>query len=253
VLSSLTKFQVMEKSCLVFMPLVDSMGYAEGHFNRIFDYVIIPSCRAANVNPVRADSNLETVKSIVSADMVLCDLSSANTDVRYAFAIRHALDLPLALIRDASTAVDYSLSEFTISEYDESLRIDKVQQAIDSVTHAIRAGYRGEAALLKKLNIAADNLSAYNYVTPAVYTEFVPEPVIVAASVTYPDFVGEALTEKDVEKLKAGDSIYHTTHGKGVIITIKMMAGDKMANVEFENGVKLLVLGTSGIFRKIIG
>ncbi len=244
----------MEKTCLVFMPFGDPIGYAAGHFNRIFDYIIIPACRAANVNPVRADINSETVKSVISANMVLCDLSSANTDVRYAFAIRQALDLPLALIKDTKTAVDYTLLEFSITEYDESLRIDMVQQAIDSVSKALTAGDRGEASLLKKLNIGGDYVPSVSasYTSSFVYTEPVQEPVIVAPPIVYPDFVGDALTERDIEKLKAGDALYHTTHGKGVIVTIKIMAQDKMANVQFENGVKLLVLGTSGIFRKII-
>jgi hypothetical protein len=242
----------MESKCLVFMPLNEPIGYAAGHFNRIYDYLIVPACKSANVNPVRADINLETVKSMVNAELVLCDLSAVQADVLYALAIRHALHLPLALIKDTHTSVDYSLMEFTITEYDESLRIDKVQTAIESVSQALRVGSNGESALLKKLGIGPDGAASISYSAPFVYTEPINEPITVAAPIVYPDFVGDALTERDIEKLKAGDEIYHTTHGKGVITTIKLMAQDKMANIQFDNGTKLLVLGTSGIFRKII-
>ncbi len=240
----------MEKTCLVFMPSEDQIGYAAGHFNRIFDYIIVPACKAANLNAFRADVNLETIKSVINAEMVLCDLSASNTEVRYAFALRQALDLPIALIKDTKTPVDYLLSEFLITEYDESLRIDIVQNAINSVAQALRVGDRGEAGLLRKLSIPIEIGVPNSNITSFVYSEPIQEPVVVP--IIYPDFVGEGLTERDIEKLKAGDSIYHTTHGKGVITTIKIMAQDKMANIQFDNGTKLLVLGTSGIFRKII-
>jgi len=242
----------MENKCLVFVPLNDPIGYSAGHFNRIYDYIIVPACKSVNVTPVRSDINLETVKSLVNSEMVLCDLSSITSDVLYAFAVRQSLNLPFALIKDTKTSVDYSLMEYTINEYDESLRIDIVQNAIDSVSNALRAGNKGDASMLKKLKIGPELDNTSSYTTPFIYTEPTYEPISIAAPIAYPDFVGDALNEKDIERLKAGDTIYHTTHGKGTIATIKIMAQDKMANIQFENGTKLLVLGTSGIFRKII-
>jgi len=40
-------------------------------------------------------------------------------------------------------------------------------------------------------------------------------------------------------------------YGKGEIGSIKKMAKDKIAEFHFESGTKMLVLGTSGVLRKI--
>jgi hypothetical protein len=257
------KETIMEKKCLIFMPLGDPIGYPAGHFNRIFDYIIAPACRLADFVPYRVDERQETLKSIVNTDMVLCDLSSEMADdIRYNFAVRHGLHLPITLMKDLKTSVDFSMREFSMVEYDESLRIDMVQRATDALGDALKANYanREEIDLLKKLNIgpgqAVDYTGSFvrdSFSSSTVETEKAPEPQSVSVPfIPLPDFVGEAITEKDIEKLRAGDTLYHTTYGKGAIVSIKVLAKEKMANIQFDSGAKLLVLGTSGIFRKII-
>jgi hypothetical protein len=252
----------MEKKCLVFMPSGDPAGYPAGHFARIFDYIIVPACKVADFKPVRFEEHQETLKSIIDSDMVLCELSSGNSDVLYGFAVRQGLHLPVTLMKDPKTSVDFAMREFNIVEYDESLRIDMVQKAIDGLSEALKNNYanRGEASLLRTLNIGPGTSPSYTSsfntesFASSYTTEKTKEPEIVSAPyIPLPDFAGDPLTEKDIEKLKAGDSLYHTTYGKGVIVSIKPMAKEKMANIQFDAGIKLLVLGTSGIFRKIIG
>ncbi len=248
----------MEKKCLVFMPLGDPSGYPSGHFARIFDYIIGPACKLADMIPIRVDEQSVTLKSAIDVDMVLCDLSASNLDVLYGFVVRHGLQLPVALMKDQKTSVDFSLREFTIIEYDESLRIDMVQKAIEVLSEALKTAYanKAENSLLKKLNIGPTidytNSFSNSFVSPYIAeTEKTQEPEIVSSPfVPLPDFVGDPITDKDIERLKTGDVLYHTTYGKGIIVSIKPM---KMANIQFDSGIKLLVLGTSGIFRKIIG
>jgi hypothetical protein len=255
----------MEKKCLIFIPLGDPSGYPAGHFARIFDYIIVPACKLADFSPIRVDEHPVTLKSAIDTDMVLCDLSSGSSDVLYGFAVRQGLHLPVTLMKDQKTSVDFSMREFNIVEYDESLRIDMVQKAIEALGEALKSTYanRGEASLLRKLNIGPEQGTGSGYISSfsndsfaspyTAETEKVPEPESISTPfVPLPDFVGNPITEKDIEKLKAGDSLYHTTYGKGVIVSIKTMAKEKMANIQFDSGIKLLVLGTSGIFRKII-
>jgi hypothetical protein len=247
----------MEKKCLVFMPWGDPDGYAAGHFNRIFEYIVAPACKLADFSPSRINEFPVTLKSAIDIDMVLCDLSAGSTDVIYGFAVRKGLHLPVTLMKDQKTPVGFSMSEFNIVEYDESLRIDMVQKAIEVLSEALKTDYanRGEATLLKTLNILSgqDGGSGYTSFYTTVETEKVQEPESASAPfVPLPDFVGESINMHDIEKLKVGDSLYHTTYGKGIIISIKAMAKEKLANIQFDIGIKLLVLGTSGIFRKII-
>jgi hypothetical protein len=248
----------MEKKCLIFMPLADPVGYPAGHFTRIFDYIIAPACKSADFSAVRLDDHQLTLKSAIDADMVLFDMSSVGSDALYVFAARQGLHLPVILMKDTKTSVDFSMREFSMVEYDESLRIDMVQKAIESLSEALRSTYanREESSLLKKLNIgpggsgftssfSSDSFTS-SYTTAEA--EKIQEPSVATPFVPLPDYVGDPITDKDIEKLKTGDTLYHTTYGKGVIVSIKPM---KMANIQFDVGVKLLVLGTSGIFRKI--
>ena len=57
--------------------------------------------------------------------------------------------------------------------------------------------------------------------------------------------------DEEIDKLKVGDFIFHINYGKGEIRTIKKMAKDKISEIHFESGSKILVLVTSGFFRKI--
>jgi hypothetical protein len=249
----------MEKKCLIFMPLGDPHGYSAGHFTRIFDYIIVPACRLANLSPIRVDDQPVTLKSAIDIDMVLCDLSAGSPDVLYGFAVRQGLQLPVTLMKDQKTSVDFSLREFNVVEYDESLRIDIVQKAIEVLSEALKSAYanRVEDSLLRRLNIGSGSGYTSSFSNDSftssfkIETEKAREPESVTIPfVPLPDFVGDPITDKDIEKLKTGDVLYHTTYGKGTIVSIKPM---KMANIQFDVGIKLLVLGTSGIFRKIIG
>jgi uncharacterized protein YeeX (DUF496 family) len=247
----------MEKKCLVFMPLGDPSGYPAGHFARIFDYIIVPACKLADMSPIRVDEQPVMLKSAIDIDMVLCDLSASSSDVLYGFAVRQGLQLPVTLMKDQKTSVDFSQREFNIVEYDESLRIDMVQKAIEVLSEVLKTAYanRVEDSLVRRLNIGqGTGTSSFGNSFVSSYTmetEKAPEPEIVSAPfVPLPDFVGDPITDRDIEKLKAGDVLYHITYGKGAIVSIKPM---KMANIQFDGGIKLLVLGTSGIFRKVIG
>lgn len=241
------------------MPLGDPDGYPAGHFARIYDYIIVPACKLADFKPVRFEEHQETLKSTIDTDMVLCELSSGNSDVRYGFAVRQGLQLPVTLMKDMKTSVDFSMREFNIVEYDESLRIDMVQKAIEALGESMKTTYanKGESSLLRTLNIVSGQSYASSFSNDsfasshATETERTKEPESVSMPfIPLPDFVGDPISDKDIEKLKTGDSLYHTTYGKGVIVSIKPM---KMANIQFDVGIKLLVLGTSGIFRKITG
>jgi len=66
-----------------------------------------------------------------------------------------------------------------------------------------------------------------------------------------PDFVGEPFTQEQIDRLKVGDFIWHMNYGKGEIVTMNKKTKDNLVKVQFDSGSKLLVLMTSGIFRKI--
>src|SRR5882757_8434456 len=133
----------MDNRCFIIMPPGEPGGYLQGHFNRVYDYIIVPACRAAGYWPTRAGSAkyenpLDIVKDIVDSEVVLCDLSANNSDALYGLAVRQSLDLPVALIKDLKTIVIFGANDFGMLEYDESLRIDTVQREVENLGDALK-------------------------------------------------------------------------------------------------------------------
>ena len=252
----------MEKKCLVIMPISDQDGYAQGHFNRVYQYIIVPACRLAGFSPARVDdpsthdTASDIIKNIVDSDVVICDLSAKNSNALYGFAIRQALTLPVTLIRDTKTTILYNTQEFGEVEYDESLRIDTVQKEIETLSESLKITFANKPllnTLLSRLDIGTAKVTEAPYVAEPIYQDESPKkeeshlPVISPL----PDYVGDPITQLEIDKLKVGDSLFHMNYGKGDIKTLNKMAKDKVAAIQFESGAKTLVLGTSGIWRKI--
>ncbi len=261
----------MENRCFIIMPSGEPSGYAQGHFNRVYDYVIVPACRAAGYWPTRADSaaqdnTMDVVKNMIDSEIVLCDLSANNSNALYGFAVRHALDLPVALVKDTKTFILFDTHDVGLVEYDESLRIDTVQKAIEVLSEALKKAVETKKErhqLLSRLSIGLPQVAAQAMVdteitlssapTDQVVNEEEPkakEPRLPKIS-PLPDYVGDPFTEEEIDKLKAGDFLFHLNYGKGKVNFIKNTGKDKLTSIQFESGPKLLVVGVSDYFRKI--
>ena len=252
------------------MPPTEPSGYSQGHFNLVYDYVIVPACRAAGYWPTKSDSityenPMDVVKNIIDSEIVLCDLSASNSNALYGLAVRHSLDLPVTLVKDTKSFIMFDAKEFGLVEYDESLRIDTVQKAIEVLSAALVKAVESKKERHQLLNRLSIGLPQF---TPSVVdTEIVsvPEPTdqhILEEEVRpketglpkispIPDYVGAAFTEAEIGKLKAGDSLFHLSYGKGKTNFVKDSGKEKLASIQFESGTKLLVLVASDYFRKI--
>jgi hypothetical protein len=261
----------MEKQCFIIMPPHDPEGYPKGHINRVYQYIILPACRAAGFSPVRVgdpsidDTPLGIIKTVIESDVVLCDLSTNNADALYVFAIRQAMGLPVTLMKDIKTTVKANIPEFDILEYDESLRIDTVENEIQLLGESLKKELadKGEPTpLVGRLNIGP----AKAIESPIIPTQPLSETATTPAPAEdndeekveplpiispLPDYVGEPLTENDIDKLKVGDFFFHLNYGKGEILTINHKTKDILAKVQFDSGSKLLVLVPLDVFRKI--
>lgn len=132
------------KKCFVIMPISDDESYIPGHFTRVYDYIIKPACLRAGFEPVRADEVRKTnfividiLKQIISSEMVICDLSSRNPNVLYELGIRQAFNLPVTLIRDSKTLRIFDIQGLRDIEYDQNLRIDNVNLAIEQIAETL--------------------------------------------------------------------------------------------------------------------
>ena len=246
----------MEKKCFVIMPGGDVEGYPQGHFNRVYEYVIAPACRSADFTPERINDSLavsgdilDVFKNVVECGMAICDLSAGNQNVAYAFAMRNVLSLPVVLVKDTKTNTLEATKDAEVVNYDESLRIDTVQEEISTLTETIKRAYsnRGVAhSLLGQLNFRPVEQKESD---KHVDTKEKSQPIISPL----PDYVGNPFTQEEMDKLKVGDELFHLTRGKGEITSVKNAGKEKIAGISFESGLTVLVLGASDYFRKVTG
>ncbi len=136
------------KECLVMMPFTDPNGYSVGHFKRVYDYLIKPACEKAGFKAKRVDENnktslivLDILDMILDCDMAICDLSSRNPNVFYELGIRQAFDKKCVLIIDTKTDRPFDTSMLRTTTYDESLRIDLINEKVEELANAIKETY----------------------------------------------------------------------------------------------------------------
>lgn len=142
------KGKANKKRCFVIMPFSETEDYVQGHFMRVYDYLIKPACEEAGFEALRGDSNpkadfipMEIVKQIVECDMAICDLSARNPNVFYELGLRHAFDLKTVLIKDEKTERAFDTSGIRTIEYNSSLRIDEVEKSIEEIVKSIKNTY----------------------------------------------------------------------------------------------------------------
>lgn len=132
------------KTCFVIMPISDVDGYPKGHFDRVYKHIIEPACRLVGYEPIRADETSKTnviivdiLKNILACDMAICDLSARNPNVFYELGFRQAFNKKTVLMKDEKTNRPFDISAIRSFEYQSSLRIDLVNEAIEKLAKAL--------------------------------------------------------------------------------------------------------------------
>lgn len=132
------------KKCFVIMPISDVDGYPKGHFDRVYKHIIEPACRLVGYEPIRADETSKTnviivdiLKNILDSDMAICDLSARNPNVFYELGFRQAFNKKTVLMKDEKTDRPFDISAIRSFEYQSSLRIDLVNEAIEKLARSL--------------------------------------------------------------------------------------------------------------------
>ena len=133
-------------TCFVIMPIADTPGYENRHFDRVYSHIIKPACEKANFLPIRADEItntnfivLDILRRIVECDIAICDLSSRNPNVMYELGLRQAFNKKTVLIKDDITTNPFDVQGFRYCGYDSSLRIDCAHNNVNAIAKALTA------------------------------------------------------------------------------------------------------------------
>lgn len=134
-----------KKRCFVIMPISDIDEYPKGHFDRVYEHIIIPACKQEGYEPIRADATsksnviiIDILRNILDCEMAICDLSSRNPNVFYELGFRQAFNLKTVLMKDEKTDRPFDISSIRSVNYDSSLRIDLVNKAINELAKALK-------------------------------------------------------------------------------------------------------------------
>lgn len=149
------------KPCFVIMPISDQPQYPAGHFNKIYEQIIVPAVKEAGFEPVRADSNQicdsimqKNLKNLVECDMAICDLSSRNPNVMYELGIRQAYGKKVVLIQDDATDKIFDVAGINTVFYKRDRLYENVIKAKDDIANAIKETYaNGSFSLMSIANL----------------------------------------------------------------------------------------------------
>ena len=263
------------------MPIGDNSDYDSGHFSLVYEHLIKPACEKAGFQPIRADDILTTnhialdiIKRIISSDMALCDLSSQNPNVLYELGIRQAFDKPVTLIKDKRTDRIFDIQGIRDLVYDETLRVDKVEGMIETLSDMIITTYENKdeeinslvkllgiksAEITKTTEISTDTdliLNSLKNINNRLTTiearssneeaeTTIPSVLqYIQNSFDYQGERGKVLNTNELEKLSTGDKVFHDKFGVGQVIRIKKRSTGTIGDFLFNIGSKQLLLKT---------
>lgn len=131
--------------CFVIMPISDIEGYNKGHFTDVYTSLIKPAIEKAGYQSERADeiqgANLiavDIIERICSSPIAVCDMSACNPNVFYELGIRHAMKLPVILIKDNKTKSPFDIKDIRYIEYSEQLPYSEVVEKQNELAFKIK-------------------------------------------------------------------------------------------------------------------
>lgn len=260
-----------EKTCFIIMPISDHDEYPEGHFKRVYQFIIGPACLSAGFMPIRADEvkstnliALDIVKRIIEADMAICDLSSQNPNVLYEVGIRQAFNLPVTFIKDSKTDRIFDIQGFRDITYDENLRIDTVEDAVSELTEVIQNTYANKNQVNSLVTLLGIKPAKVSETPISLDTELILKSIkglearmndnervptfkeFMASSnaVAVPVSLGNLrpISKEEILALQPGDLIFHPKFGSGRVLSFHKPK-DIVIEIDFESvGRKQLIV-----------
>jgi hypothetical protein len=128
-----------EHTCFVISPIGQADSDVRKHADKVLNYVIKRSLEPLGYKVVRADAisepgtiNLQVMKRIVDAEIVVADLTGTNPNVMYELAIRHAIRKPVILLIKNGEKIPFDIAAERTIFYDLG-DIESVDKARDEL------------------------------------------------------------------------------------------------------------------------
>ena len=136
------------KTCFLITPIGEEGSEIRKKSDEVLEYIITPACIKYDYSVIRADkisnSGLVTkaiIEQVLSADLVIADLTGSNPNVFYELAIRHSFRKPAIQIIKGNTKIPFDVANMRTISYDTSLEgADSAKKEIESMIESIENG-----------------------------------------------------------------------------------------------------------------
>ncbi len=151
-----------KKTCFVIGPIGNPDSETRKWADSLLKYVITPATSEHNYNPpVRADEicltgliTMQIIGHLISADLVIADLTWVNPNVYYELAIRHASRKPVVNLMREGESLPFDNKDVRTITFPDSL--GGSQQAVEQLTRFIPEVEKADAAQLNPITAAID-------------------------------------------------------------------------------------------------
>lgn len=138
----------MDKVCFIITPIGKEGTEIRKNADEVLEYIINPVCDSFGYSVVRADkmtnSGLITkaiIEQIISADLVIADLTGSNPNVFYELAIRHSYRKPAIQIIKGDVNIPFDVANMRTISYETTLSgADLAKKDIEAMMQAIENG-----------------------------------------------------------------------------------------------------------------
>ncbi len=135
----------MGKWCFVISVIGDKGSEERRYADDLFDYIIRPAAERAGYSDVkRADHihdsgilTVQVIEAIVSADMVVADLTRWNPNVYYELAVRHFTGLPIVQMVSHDAKLPFDVQQVRTVHF--GLGVREAQEAVEDLCNKLLA------------------------------------------------------------------------------------------------------------------
>lgn len=158
----------MEKVCFMITPIGKEGSDVRKNADEVLDYIVNPICKEYGYSVVRADkmanSGLITkaiIEQIITADLVIADLTGNNPNVFYELAIRHSYRKPTIQIVKGEIDIPFDVANMRTISYETTLSgADVAKREIEATLKSIEDGnsvHNPVSEVSTLLNISANS------------------------------------------------------------------------------------------------
>ena len=130
--------------CGIIMPISDTPGYPPGHWADVRQ-IISDSIVSIGLSPCLVSETNETqiihktiVQNLYQNEIIVCDVSSKNSNVMFELGMRLAFDKPVVIVKDDATAYSFDTSPIEHINYPKELRYPKIEEFKKELSKKIR-------------------------------------------------------------------------------------------------------------------